>query len=79
MYAIRSYYAALALGLMLTSLGFTIGLLRTVLTTDLPVTVQMGSWLPPFGIILTVITSYSIHYTKLYDKSHRSESGDALG
>jgi len=49
----RRVQSALALGLMLTSLGFTIGLLRTVLTTDLPVTVQMGSWLPPFGIILT--------------------------
>ena len=47
----RTVQSALALGLMLTSLAFTIGLLRTVLTTDSPVTVQMGSWLPPFGII----------------------------
>jgi len=49
----RRVQSALALGLLLTALTFTIGLLRTVLTTDLPVTVRMGSWLPPFGIILT--------------------------
>ena len=27
------------------------------------------------GIVMLVITSYSIHYTKLYDEQHLAESG----
>jgi multicomponent Na+:H+ antiporter subunit D len=49
----RRIQSALALGLMLAALGFTVGLLRTVLTTDQPVSVQMGLWQAPFGITLT--------------------------
>jgi len=49
----RRIQSALALGLMLAALGFTLSLLRAVLTTDQPVSVQMGSWQAPFGITLT--------------------------
>ncbi|NWG34463.1 MAG: hypothetical protein HXY42_08485 [Chloroflexi bacterium] len=49
----RKLQSALALGLMLAALGFTLGLLRTILKTGQPVTVQMGLWQAPFGITLT--------------------------
>lgn len=49
----RKIQSALALGLMLAALASTLGLLRTVLTTDRPVSVQMGLWQAPFGITLT--------------------------
>lgn len=49
----RGIQSALALGLMLAALASTLGLLRAVLTTDQPVSVQMGLWQAPFGITLT--------------------------
>lgn len=49
----RKIQSVLALGLMLAALGFTFGLLRAVLTTDQPVSIQMGLWQAPFGITLT--------------------------
>ncbi len=49
----RRIQSALALGLMLAALGFTLALLRAVLTTDQPVSYQMGLWQAPFGITLT--------------------------
>ncbi len=49
----RKMQSVLALGLMLAALASTLGLLRTVLTTDRPVSVQMGLWQAPFGITLT--------------------------
>lgn len=48
----RRIQSALALGVMLAALGFTLALLYTVLTTREPVTVQMGRWPAPFGITL---------------------------
>lgn len=49
----RKVQPALALTFMLAALGFTLALLRTLLTTGQPVTVQMGLWPAPFGITFT--------------------------
>jgi multicomponent Na+:H+ antiporter subunit D len=49
----RKIQSALALTVMLVTLGSTLGLLYTVLSTRQPVTVQMGMWQAPFGITLT--------------------------
>lgn len=48
----RRIQAFTALGLMLTALGFSFGLLRTVQTTLTPVQFQLGLWQAPFGITL---------------------------
>ncbi|MBE0670208.1 MAG: hypothetical protein IH588_06455 [Anaerolineales bacterium] len=48
----RRIQAFTALGLMLTALGFSFGLLRTVQTTLAPVQFQLGLWQAPFGITL---------------------------
>lgn len=49
----RRLQSTIAFLLMLTALGFTINLLRIVLTTGQPVNVQLGAWSAPFGITLT--------------------------
>jgi multicomponent Na+:H+ antiporter subunit D len=48
----RRVQSMFAFVLMLASLGFTIGLLRTVQTTLEPVQFQLGLWQAPFGITL---------------------------
>lgn len=48
----RRVQAFTALGLMLTALGFSFGLLRTVQNTLAPVQFQLGLWQAPFGITL---------------------------
>ncbi|MEJ5240441.1 MAG: proton-conducting transporter membrane subunit [Anaerolineales bacterium] len=46
----RRMQLALALGVMLAALGFTLALLYAVLMSGKPVTVQLGNWPAPFGI-----------------------------
>ena len=48
----RRMQSITALALMLISLGFSFGLLRTVQTTLEPVQFQLGLWQAPFGITL---------------------------
>ena len=80
MYAIRSYYGiVLAEGLLQGLIGSIIGLLLGYLLAVGVINVAQGPismfinlklGTPVFSPALVVITSYSIHYTKLYDNAN---------
>ena len=61
--------------------AWTVGVMLLALLLSLPVLVVLGYLFEPSGevwrhlveTVLHVITSYSIHYTKLYEKHRKTE------
>ena len=66
MYAIRSYYAPVSAVLVVVAAAIALPVLLLAVPVDMAFRLEGNG---------SVITSYSIHYTKLYDPMTTSSSG----